>query len=183
MSQFSFRPLDDDDLPMMHRWLNEPGVIRWWEGSDSSWEAVVEEYGSLDPEEEDDGNEHWIAMLDGEPIGWIQCRAIEDFEEGEADPWLAAGAVPTGAGIDYLLGEAGTRGKGVGSGMVEAFVEQIVFGMHPTWTQVAADPYDANVASWRCLEKAGFRLLGMVPNTGDADGPSRLMGLDRPPGI
>jgi RimJ/RimL family protein N-acetyltransferase len=26
----SFRPLVRDDLALMHRWLNEPHVARWW---------------------------------------------------------------------------------------------------------------------------------------------------------
>lgn len=183
MPRYSFRPLADDDLPLMHSWLNEPGVVRWWEGSDSSWEAVVDEYGS-DPEEDEalGYDVHWIAILDGVDVGWIQCRAISDFEGGEAEPWVEAGAETSGAGIDYLIGDPKVRGRGVGSAMVSAFVAQVVFGLHPSWTQVAADPYASNVASWRSLEKAGFRLLGMLPNKGDDEGPSRLMGLQRPQG-
>ena len=40
---FAFRPLTDDDLPLLHAWLNEPGVVEWWEGDDVSWDAVVAE--------------------------------------------------------------------------------------------------------------------------------------------
>jgi hypothetical protein len=36
-----FRALTDADLPLLHRWLNEPGVVQWWEGEDVTWEAVV----------------------------------------------------------------------------------------------------------------------------------------------
>ena len=40
------RPLTDDDLPVLHAWLNEPGVVWWWEGDDVSWEAVVRDYAA-----------------------------------------------------------------------------------------------------------------------------------------
>ncbi len=64
-----FRRLTDHDLPMLHRWLNEPGVVRWWEGEDVSWDAVVRDYGSANEEP----TEHWIAVVDGRDVGWIQC--------------------------------------------------------------------------------------------------------------
>jgi RimJ/RimL family protein N-acetyltransferase len=49
-----------------------------------------------------------------------------------------------------------------------------VFGLHPEWTQACAAPYTANTASWRALEKAGFRFAGIVE---DKDGPCRLIAL------
>jgi len=39
------------------------------------------------------------------------------------------------------------------------------------WRQVAADPAVPNTASWRALEKAGFRFAGIVAGSdGPADG-------------
>lgn len=168
-----FRPLSDADLPMLHRWLNEPGVVRWWEGDDVSWEGVVRDYGGP----RDDGTEHWIATTPAHgDVGWIQCYAVADSPE-EAAEWAPHGVHPTAAAIDYLVGEPSARGAGLGSSMIRAFVDQVVFGRHPGWTQACAAPMVGNVASWRALEKAGFRLAGVVHG---ADGPSRLMVLDRP---
>jgi RimJ/RimL family protein N-acetyltransferase len=167
----AFRRLVDDDLPLLHAWLNEPGIVSWWEGDDVSWEAVVADYGSANP----DRVEHWVATVDGEPVGWIQCWATGD-EPDEAAQWWALGVDRTAAGIDYLIGDPATRGRGVGSAMIRAFVADIVFGLHPSWTQVGADPHVDNVASWRALEKAGFRFVGVIDGT---DGPGRLMVMDR----
>src|SRR6476659_8903017 len=61
----TFRGLTDDDLPLLHRWLNEPGVVRWWEGDDVSWEGVVRDYGSG---REPDKTEFWIASADGRDV-------------------------------------------------------------------------------------------------------------------
>lgn len=141
-----------------------------------SWAGVVADYASANQGPE----EHWIALLDGEAVGWIQCAEVRHWPE-ECVEWRALGADPGCAGIDYLVGDNAPRGKGLGSAMIAAFVEQIVFGRHPEWHQVGADPYESNVASWRALEKAGFRSAGLIqPADGDPDGPAKLMLFDRP---
>ncbi|HSK21875.1 MAG TPA: GNAT family N-acetyltransferase, partial [Egicoccus sp.] len=97
----TFRRLTDDDLPLLHAWLNEPGVVRWWEGDDVSWAAVVHHYGSAAT----DPVEHWLACVAGTPVAWIQCYAAASFaDEAETRAWFAMGIEPTAAGIDYLVG-------------------------------------------------------------------------------
>jgi aminoglycoside 6'-N-acetyltransferase len=167
-----FRRLEDSDLVLLHGWLNDPGVVRWWEGDDVSWEAVVRDYGSACS----DPVEHWLACIDGLPIGWIQCYLAADDDE-ECRLWWPLGIDRCAAGIDYLVGDPATRGRGVGTAMIRAFVDDIVFGRHPGWTQACAGPFEANVASWRALEKAGFRFVGTID---DDAGPCRLMAIDRP---
>jgi aminoglycoside 6'-N-acetyltransferase len=170
----TFRRLADDDLPLLHRWLNEPGVVRWWEGDDVSWEAVVRDYGSAST----DATEHWIAVVDGGDVGWIQCYATADNEDDdEVANWRRLGVPRTAAGIDYLVGEPTQRGAGLGTAMIRAFVTKVVFARHPGWTQVCASPYAANEASWRALQRAGFHHAGTFS---DDEGPCRLMVLDRP---
>lgn len=168
----TFRRLTDSDLPTMHGWLNEPGVVRWWEGDDVSWEAVVRDYGSTSA----DSTEHWIASVDGRDIGWIQCYPAADEPE-ETSQWWALGVDRAAAGIDYLIGSPADRGRGVGAAVIRAFVAEVVFGSHLDWSQACAAPYAENVASWRALEKAGFRFVGVIE---DDDGPCRLMVADRP---
>lgn len=172
MSEIKFRRLTDDDLPLMHRWLNEPGVVKWWEGDDVSWEGVVRDYGSANQEDA----EHWLALLDGREIGWIQCWETSGSPE-ECEHWWELGVDRSAAGIDYLIGDPSLRGQGVGPAMIRAFVDQVVFGTHPEWNQAAAGPYEANTASWRALEKAGFRFVGTVE---DKEGPCKVMVADRP---
>lgn len=156
---------------MLHTWLNEPGVVAWWEGDDVSWDAVVRDYDPSPP----DATEHWIALLDGRAIGWLQCYPAAD-EPDETDAWFALGIDRTAAGIDYLIGDPADRGRGLGSTMIRAFVREVVFGLHPDWSQVCAGPFAANEASWRALEKAGFRFVGLID---DRDGPCRLVAVDR----
>lgn len=169
------RPLADDELPMLHRWLNEPGVVRWWEGDDVSWAAVVRDYGSA---RSDVSTEHWIAGVDGRDLGWIQCYPVEDSPE-ELRTWLPFGVRRSAAGVDYLVGDAAERGRGFGTEMIRTFVRDVVFGRHPSWTQACASPVVANRASWRALERAGFRIAGDF--TDELGQECRLMVMERPP--
>jgi aminoglycoside 6'-N-acetyltransferase len=151
----------------MHRWLNEPGVVEWWEGDDVSWEAVVLGYGAAS----EPWLEHWLALLDGEPFGWAQCYPAAESPE-EIEHWFPLGVDEAAAGIDYLVGAPQNRGRGLGSAMLARFVDDVVFARHPAWTEACASPLEANVASWRALEKAGFSFVGTFD---DVMGPCRLM--------
>lgn len=187
---WTFQRLCDDDLPLLHRWMNEPGVVRFWEGDDVSWPGIVTTYGSpeareslsteypnfeYDAQEADFDWEHvegYIALIDGEPTGWIQCYAVEDYDdEDEVKAWLELSFDPTGAGIDYLVADPTTRGKGLGSSMIRHFIDEVVFGLHPNWTQVGASPVRENTASCGALAKAGLQLLGSFddPEFGPCD--------------
>lgn len=88
--EVSFRRLTDEDLPVLHRWLDEPGVQRWWEGDDISWEAVERQYGAVST----DPVERSIATVGGRGVGWILCDAAADGS-GEAEPWWTLGVEMT----------------------------------------------------------------------------------------
>lgn len=60
--------------------------------------------------------------------------------------------------------------------MIRAFARDVVFARHPEWAFAAAAPFEANVASWRALEKAGFRRVAVLD---DEDGPCVLMVANR----
>jgi len=155
----TFRRLEPEDFALMHRWLNEPGVVEWWEGDDVSPKAVRSHYFT----NVEDGVEHWLALDDDVPFGWIQCYPVTS-DLDECASWLALGVPDTAAGIDYLIGEAGQRGSGRGAAMIAGFVEDVVFAEHPGWTHVGAGPFSANVRSWGALAKAGFEYVGTIPD-------------------
>ena len=167
MGVIGFRPLAEADLPTLHRWLNDPGVIEWWEGDDVSLAGVVRDYWT-DVRAE---IEHWLVLDDGAPFGWIQCYPVT-ADPDECGPWLEFGVTEDAAGIDYLVGESASRGKGRGAAMIDRFVVDVVFGLHPGWTQACAAPFSSNEASWRALAKADFRHMATID---DPDGPCHLM--------
>jgi methyltransferase (TIGR00027 family) len=159
----SLRPLERGDLPVLGEWLAAPHVYPWWlEASDP--ESVAREYapGNRDAQ-------RWIIELDGESLGMIQRYRLADSPE-----WERAVKVAGGAGIDYLIGDATKVGKGVGSVAIRMFTQQI-FADWPDVYTVVAVPQQANRASWRALDKAGYERLwgGQLDSDDPADaGPA-----------
>ena len=164
-----FRRLEPDDLPLLHEWLNDPAVVRWWEGRDVSWDAVVRDHtGDTAP------FEHWLALDAGEPVGWSRCYRASEFPD-ETYHWREHLELSRVGGIDYLVG-TGARGRGLGTAMLRGFVDLVVFGRHADWQQAAAGPFAANHASVRALANAGFRRIATLD---DEDGPCALMVRER----
>jgi aminoglycoside 6'-N-acetyltransferase len=170
----SFRPLGRDDFPLLGAWLAEPDVQRWWmERSDP--EGVEATYGPA--VDGDERTELFVIVEGGRDIGMIQRYRLRDHPE-----WERAIGIDDAAGIDYLIGGTADRGRGVGSAAIAAFTED-TFGAYPETAVVVAAPQQANVASWRALEKAGFTRVweGMLDSDDPADaGPAYVYARRRP---
>lgn len=174
-------PLTHDDLPLLGRWLAEPAVARWW-AEDPSPAAVLARYGpSL---EGTDPTVLLLAREDGEPVGLAQHYRLDD-EPGYVAELAGAGVdVPPGAvSLDYLLGEPGARGRGLGTALVRACLEH-AWAAHPGCHDALVPVHADNHRSWRALRSAGFTLLGGVRLDPDNPADSRdhvLARAVRPP--
>jgi RimJ/RimL family protein N-acetyltransferase len=163
----AFRALTTADLPTLHEWLTRPHVREWWDDP-STWDEVVAEYGPVISGE--DSTRAYIAMLDGEPIGFIQSYVVVDSPDG----WWTDERNPGVRGIDQFLANAHQLNRGLGTSMVRAFVEHVF--EDPAVTHIQTDPSPDNARAIRCYEKAGFRPVGPVVTP---DGPALLMICDR----
>ncbi|NIP56492.1 MAG: GNAT family N-acetyltransferase, partial [Gemmatimonadetes bacterium] len=112
----------------------------------------------------------WITLLDGRSLGYIQSYVAAEVGSG----WWPEVGDPGVLGIDFFLADPARLGRGLGTAIVQAFVERLL--EDPTVTRVQADPAPDNRRSIRCLEKAGFRRSGPVTTP---DGPAILMVLER----
>jgi aminoglycoside 6'-N-acetyltransferase len=122
-------------------------VALWWK-EPSSATTVEAKYG---PRIDDPSSTAvFIVSVDGADIGLIQRYRLASHPE-----WERAVGVPDAAGIDYLIGDEALVGQGVGSAAIAVFTEQVL-AAYPDVTSVVAVPQQANVASWRALEKAGY---------------------------
>lgn len=91
--------------------------------------------------------------------------------------------MPVGAvELDYLIADPALRGRGLGSRMIAAAVED-------TWNSYSDAPavlvavVAANVASWRALEKAGLKRVAegpMSPDNPIDDALHYIYRVDRP---
>ncbi len=67
--------------------------------------------------------------------------------------------MPDGAvALDYLIGDASLRGRGLGSRIIAMAVES-TGSSYPTAPAVLVAVVAANTSSWRALEKAGLRRI------------------------
>lgn len=143
------RRLEVADLSLLARWLAAPHVRRWWH-EDPDPAAVRGKYlPCLDGR---DPTVLLIAELAAGPVGFVQHYRWSD----NAEHARTLGALPDEAGFDYLLGDPGHYGHGLGTRLVAATIERI--RADPTIAGVVVDPEAANAASCRVLEKNGLRL-------------------------
>ncbi len=155
----TWRPLVADDLELLAGWLAEPAVERWWH-HDATPEGVARDFGPSVRGAEP--GEDLVVLLAGRPVGLLQRSVIADYPEELAE-WAALVEVPDGAvELDYLIGEPDLRGRGLGSRLIAAAVED-TWRTRPEVPAVMVAIVAANVASWRAVEKAGLTRVAEGP--------------------
>jgi aminoglycoside 6'-N-acetyltransferase len=160
-------------------WLSEPEVRRWWR-EDPAREAIETRYGPI--VDGDDPTAVFVVEVDGVASGIIQRYrttddAAWDRAVRQAVPTLARSA----AGVDYLLGRADVRGRGVGTAMIDAF-SATVFDELADVTTIVVSVQQANRTSWRALERAGYRRVwaGRLDTADPSDdGPAYVLVRER----
>ena len=174
----ALRPITTADLPLVSRWLAQPHVAQWWRDP-SDLPSVRQSY--LPSINGEDPTEVFIIEVAGSAAGLIQRYLVEDDPEWDR-AMAATGVVPgRAAGIDYLIGEAGLTGQGHGTAAISAFTTMTLQRYRQADTVVAA-PQQANVASWRALERAGYTRWwsGQLDSADPGDaGPAYLYGIRR----
>lgn len=168
--ELTLRPLSREDFPLLGSWLREPLVDEWWHDDPRS-EALERQYGPAI-----DGREPTALRIGelvrpgpgpGEPVGFVQWYPLASEPEYAAElaPFLP---IPEGSwSLDYLVGSAAHRRRGVGTALVRAAVE--VIGAEPIVVPVHAD----NIASERVLRHAGFVVVAHADLEPDNPGHSR----------
>lgn len=149
----SFRPLVASDLAMLHEWLHRSHVLEWW--ADPGTYAEVE-HDYLPSTTGESTTRAYIALLKHEPIGFIQSYVVM----GSGDGWWEQETDPGARGIDQFLCNSEQLGRGLGSAMVQTFVEQLF--QDPLVTKVQTDPSPENERAIRCYRRAGFVDVGEV---------------------
>jgi aminoglycoside 6'-N-acetyltransferase len=162
----TFRRMTVDDLPLAASWLQQPHVGPWWkpEEIDDVARAV----------RGDDPVDAWLLVLDGAEVGYFQVYDV-GYDAEYRDACASVGVDPGTAGMDYLLGDPGLIGRGIGTAAIGRFVDDVVFGLGP-YPAVTAGPDPKNAASIRVLEKNDFVFVGDIDTHW---GPEHLMRRER----
>lgn len=162
----TLRPMTEQDLPMLHDWLNRPHIVQWWGGEAArpSWADVQAEYRPSAMATE--GVTPYIAMLGDDPIGYAQSY----IAMGSGGGWWEYETDPGVRGIDQSLADASLLGQGLGTLLVRALVARLF--EDPAVTKIQTDPAPENLRAIRCYQKAGFVPLKTIDTP---DGPALYM--------
>ncbi|MET9448348.1 GNAT family N-acetyltransferase [Streptomyces cinerochromogenes] len=138
----------DQDLPLVHRWMNDPAVAEFWELAGPR--DRTEDH--LRTQLHGDGRSvPCLGVLGGTPMSyWEIYRA-------DLDP-LARHypARPHDTGIHLLVGDAADRRRGLGSALLRA-VADLILDRCPACARVVSEPDLRNTPSVAAFLSAGFR--------------------------
>ncbi len=152
MRESAFRRTTRADFPLLAAWLEDPGVHRWWH-HETTPEAMERDFGpAIDGEEP---AEDFIATIDGAPVGLFQRCRWQDYPEEHAALASIIEIPEAAMTIDYLIGPPSLRGRGIGTALIEAFVDKL-WAEAPATATILVPIAAGNRASWRALEKNGF---------------------------
>lgn len=152
----TWRPVVEDDFPLLADWLSRPHVRRYWH-HDFSPEGVARDFGPGTRGEE--AGEDLLVSVDGVPAALAQRSRIADYAE-DFDELSAIVEVPEHAvTIDYLIADLADTGRGLGTAIIRAVVADTWLS-YPEASAIIVPVVAGNIGSWRALEKAGFRRVG-----------------------
>ncbi|MET8562176.1 GNAT family N-acetyltransferase [Streptomyces flaveolus] len=154
LGSFQLMPVRlDQDLPLVHRWMNDPAVAEFWELAGPR--DRTEEH--LRAQLHGDGRSvPCLGVLGGTPMSyWEIYRA-------DLDPLARHHPVrPHDTGIHLLVGDATDRGRGLGSVLLRA-VADLILDRRLTCARVVAEPDLRNTPSIAAFLSAGFRYAAEV---------------------
>lgn len=134
---------------MLHVWLNEREVVRWYSKSRPTLADVRKKYGPRILGRA--RTRVHVAEVEGAAVGIAQTYRLEDYPSYAA----AIGAGRGCAGLDYFIGEAQFRGRGLARRIIDCYVREIVLALPGIGVCVSSTAPD-NLRSIRALERAGF---------------------------
>jgi AacA4 family aminoglycoside N(6')-acetyltransferase len=164
----TLRLMSDQDLGMLHDWLNRPHVLEWWDSEPPAIDDVRSHY--LPRILAEDNVTPYIGLLDGRPFAYAQTYVAL----GSGDGWWEDETDPGVRGIDQFIADPELLGKGYGTELVRAVVNRLF--RDPQVSRVQTDPDPENLRAIRCYEKAGFRKVQPIVTP---DGPALYMVCDR----
>ncbi|WP_229702791.1 GNAT family N-acetyltransferase [Microbacterium murale] len=152
----AWRPIVEADFALLSDWLTRPHVHRYW-NHDFTPEGVSRDFGPGTRGEE--AGEDLLVSVDGVPEALVQRSRIEDYAEDFSELGAIVD-VPAGAvTIDYFVADPAHTGRGLGTAVIRAIVAD-TWSSYPDCPAIIVPVVAGNTASWRALERAGFRRVG-----------------------
>lgn len=167
-ASLGFEPVAQRHLPLLRSWLEAPHMREWWGEPEKELGFIRDMIAGRDT------TRPFLILLDGEPVGYIQCWFVGHHQNRtwmDENPWLAE--LPAEAvGVDLSIGRPEMLSRGVGSAALAAFTRKLLEEGHTT---IIIDPDSRNLRAVRAYMKAGFR---PVPHLEGRTGDTLIMQYD-----
>lgn len=147
------RRLNEQDAPLLVRWLSDPRVLQYYEGRDRPHDMgmVCKHFY-----QRDEAIVPCIVAFGDSLIGYIQFYPLDEQEKQE----YSYSPEETIYGMDQFIGEPEYWNQGLGAELVRGMVAHITqLGAN----RVIMDPQAWNEQAIRCYEKCGFRKVKPLP--------------------
>ncbi|MGZ3420562.1 MAG: GNAT family N-acetyltransferase [Polyangiales bacterium] len=147
----TLRPIAKEDLARLHRWLNDPDVMQWWDGRDhpATFDRVEARFRkSIDGAD----REAHRYMIDVERDG--ETHTVGMMQHGKIHPRAR------NVQIDVLIGETTFRDSGFGTDALRVLLKHLFddLKVHRVWHTIRS----LNVGAMRAAEKIGFVKEGVL---------------------
>src|SRR5208337_2862589 len=118
--EITFRPVEEQDFPILAAWLAEPHVRRFYQKTPVTLEEIAREYGPCVRGEEP--SICHLAINAGTPFAYLQCYRNADYPE-----WMNMIGVEGGISVDLYIGESRYLRKGFGRAALSLYLQRVAF--------------------------------------------------------
>ena len=152
----TLRPILHADLVLLHRWLNDPAVMQYWDGRDhpATFDRVEVRFRKSVEGVDREAFRFMIDVLDPNAPEGAGTRTIGMVQHGRIH------ARAKHAQVDLLIGDPEFRDAGFGTDAMRTVTRYLFedLRLHRVWLTLRAP----NVAAMRGAEKCGFKREGVL---------------------
>jgi len=164
--RFHFKPVDREHRSLVHRWLKELHVAKWFYG-----QGLQNTLNHLDDFLNGSSKgKYWLGYDQNRPFAFLITSFVEKPDD-ELTKWCSKeGEAIT---LDLLIGETDYLGKGLSHIVIQEFL----LGQFSNVAEVLIDPEATNSHAIHIYKKVGFTILGeFIPS--HSPHPHYMMCLD-----
>lgn len=169
--QFTFKPVASKDRDLVHTWLVQPHVAKWFYG-----QGLQNTFNHLDEFLQGSSqSQYWLACDNDHPLAFFitssVCKPTDELTQ-----WCSVDG--NAITLDMLIGDTNYLGKGLSHVLIQEFL----LSKFPQVDEVLIDPEATNSHAIHIYKKVGFTILGeFIPS--HSPNPHYMMRLDMETGL
>ena len=147
--QFTFKPVEAHNRSLVHSWLIQPHVAKWFYG-----QGLQNTFRHLDEFLNGSSlSKYWLGYDQDRPFAFLITSTVSKPDD-ELTPWC----VEDGDAItlDMLIGDTNY----LGNGLSHILIKEFLISQFPQVNEVLIDPEATNSHAIHIYKKVGFTILG-----------------------